>query len=137
MKGSPFYPKGLSLNIFCITIIFLHHRIELALLMTKPDTLCIQDLPKSRYRPIFTERASVLTELIIIKQIKIKVLILICFIIIYSVNSSIISAGTRINYFLHHPHIVAPSDRARSPDDKTGHIVYLGPPKISLKADLN
>ena len=48
----------------------------------------------------------------------------------------IIPQGTRIKYFLHHPSIFSPSDRARSPDDETGHIVYPGPPTNSLKAHL-
>ena len=44
--------------------------------------------------------------------------------------------GLTLNKFLNHPHIIAPSDRARSPDDETGHIVCPGPPKNSLQAQL-
>ena len=51
-------------------------------------------------------------------------------------GSPLYPKGLTLNIFLHHPHIFAPSDRARYSDDETGHIVYPGPPKNSLKAHL-
>ena len=92
--------------IFYTIPILLHYRIDLALLMTKLNTLCIQDLPKTGYRPIFIERASIRLS------------------------------GARINYFLHQPHNVAHTDSTCSPLDETGHIVNTEPPKNSLSAHL-
>ena len=42
-------------NICCITAYSLHHRKELDLLMTKSETLNIEDI-QTRYRPIYIER---------------------------------------------------------------------------------
>ena len=37
---------------------------------------------------------------------------------------------------LHHPRFSAPSDKARSPDDKTGNIQYRGHPKLIIGPSL-